>query len=181
MVCRDTLVDWTFPYALWCLFFFVPGFERGKEDLLPMPLKEDSHSISKSKVRSITPLSYVLGWVGRTDLVLRCVVMRPENMGISARLLSFSQSSLRLQIAYIETTHTSYTLCTSNIHQLKNQIRSFSQVSSVWRRPVSFICRGPRWICLSAQTWVCESPSESQLRRLHQTGILWNVGYDLEA
>lgn len=25
------------------------GFERGKEDLLPLPLKEDSHSISKSK------------------------------------------------------------------------------------------------------------------------------------
>lgn len=30
---------------------FVTGFERGKEDLLPLPLKEDSHSISKSKVR----------------------------------------------------------------------------------------------------------------------------------
>uniref|UniRef100_A0AAQ4R798 Oxysterol-binding protein n=1 Tax=Gasterosteus aculeatus aculeatus TaxID=481459 RepID=A0AAQ4R798_GASAC len=30
-------------------FVFVPGFERGKEDLLPLPLKEDSHSISKSK------------------------------------------------------------------------------------------------------------------------------------
>lgn len=29
----------------------VEGFERGKEDLLPLPLKEDSHSISKSKVR----------------------------------------------------------------------------------------------------------------------------------
>uniref|UniRef100_A0A4W6E7K3 Oxysterol-binding protein n=1 Tax=Lates calcarifer TaxID=8187 RepID=A0A4W6E7K3_LATCA len=27
----------------------LPGFERGKEDLLPLPLKEDSHSISKSK------------------------------------------------------------------------------------------------------------------------------------
>lgn len=34
------------------LFFlvFAAGFERGKEDLLPLPLKEDSHSISKSKV-----------------------------------------------------------------------------------------------------------------------------------
>lgn len=29
----------------------VAGFERGKEDLLSLPLKEDSHSISKSKVR----------------------------------------------------------------------------------------------------------------------------------
>ncbi|XP_028306504.1 oxysterol-binding protein-related protein 8 isoform X2 [Gouania willdenowi] len=27
----------------------LPGFERGKEDLLPLPLKEDSHSIAKSK------------------------------------------------------------------------------------------------------------------------------------
>uniref|UniRef100_A0A3Q3JE41 Oxysterol-binding protein n=1 Tax=Monopterus albus TaxID=43700 RepID=A0A3Q3JE41_MONAL len=31
--------------------FSVTGFERGKEDLLPLPLKEDSHSISKSKVQ----------------------------------------------------------------------------------------------------------------------------------
>lgn len=38
-------------------FFMVTGFERGKEDLLPLPLKEDSHSISKSKVRKLTPLS----------------------------------------------------------------------------------------------------------------------------
>lgn len=35
----------------------VTGFERGKEDLLPLPLKEDSHSISKSKVGKITLLS----------------------------------------------------------------------------------------------------------------------------
>uniref|UniRef100_A0A3Q4GMX1 Oxysterol binding protein like 8 n=1 Tax=Neolamprologus brichardi TaxID=32507 RepID=A0A3Q4GMX1_NEOBR len=32
-------------------FFMITGFERGKEDLLPLPLKEDSHSISKSKVQ----------------------------------------------------------------------------------------------------------------------------------
>lgn len=43
----------------------VEGFERGKEDLLPLPLKEDSHSISKSKVRdpSLQRWSVVGGWV----------------------------------------------------------------------------------------------------------------------
>ena len=53
----------------------VPGFERGKEDLLPLPLKEDSNSISKSKVRKKTycpNLRDVLGWLGKNDWVLPC-------------------------------------------------------------------------------------------------------------
>ncbi len=48
------MLDCAFPYTI---VLFVAGFERGKEDLLPLPLKEDSHSISKSKVRKITSLS----------------------------------------------------------------------------------------------------------------------------
>ncbi len=47
------------------------------------------------------------------------VVMRQENMGITARLGSFSQSRLRHDIAYILMTHTPYTLYTFNIYQLK--------------------------------------------------------------
>lgn len=41
--------------------------------------------------------------------------MRPENMGITACLLSFSQSRLRREISYMEMSLTLNTLYTSNI------------------------------------------------------------------
>lgn len=47
---------------------FVTGFERGKEDLLPLPLKEDSHSISKSKVRKMSAEMFYDGSEG----TIRC-------------------------------------------------------------------------------------------------------------
>lgn len=46
---------WTRPLLDAPLWSFATGFERGKEDLLPLPLKEDSHSISKSKVGNQSP------------------------------------------------------------------------------------------------------------------------------
>lgn len=78
---------------------FVTGFERGKEDLLPLPLKEDSHSISKSKVRKISTEMFSDG----SDGMVRCNETREY-----APLLSFSQSRLGNEISYTGMTHKSW-------------------------------------------------------------------------
>lgn len=100
--------------------FFVPGFERGKEDLLPLPLKEDSHSISKSKVRKITPLSCsVMGGEERLGALACVSCNESREYGNYCMSCFLSQSCLRREIAHIGMTHTSFKLYTSNIYQLK--------------------------------------------------------------